>query len=101
MRHTSTYLHIHTHFLPPDLRNKKDTPELGMEAQISNPSTPELGMEATSPTQHSFEKLKQEVYKLVPKQTRLASKRHYLKISQFFSPDLKRTGCALSRTLCV
>lgn len=61
MRHTSTYLHIHTHFLPQDLRNKKDTPELGMEAQISNPSTPELGMEATSPTQHSFEKLKQEV----------------------------------------
>lgn len=47
MRHTSpTYLHIHTHFLPPDLQNNKDTPELGMKAQISNPSTPELGMEA-------------------------------------------------------
>lgn len=85
MRHTSTYLHIHTHFLPPDLQNNKDTPELGMEAQLSNPSTPELGMEATSPIQHSFEKLKQ-VYKLVPKQTRLAGNRHYLKLAKFFSP---------------
>lgn len=51
MRHTSpTYLHIHTHFLSPDLQNNKDTPELGMEAQISNPCTPELGMKDTSPT---------------------------------------------------
>lgn len=51
MRHTSpTYLHIHTHSLPLDIKNKKDTPELGMEAQIPNSSTPELGMEDTSPT---------------------------------------------------